>query len=152
MAAKTTATETSRKDGIIQNIPMIASETIYKGSTVIIGASTGLAFTNDGTTNTLSAGDIFAGIAVETSTSNGVAGVESVNVYRKGSFYLPFTDTLTQANVGDKVYVNNTSDDGAVTITVDAGVDVQIGNIVEFVSANLAVVSIDGFAGASVAA
>lgn len=152
MAARTTAYETNRKDGVIQSIPMIASETIYKGSTVIIGASTGYAFTNDGTTNTLSAGDIFAGICIETTTSSAVAGAGCVNVYRKGTFLLAFTDTLTQANVGDKVYVNNASDDAAVTITQDAGVDVQVGNIVEFVSANLAWVSIDGFAGSALAA
>lgn len=144
MAAKTTSTETSRKDGIIQQIPMIASETIYKGSTVMVNSSSGYAFTNDGTTNTLSAGDIFAGIAVEEVTSGGTAGVEHVRVYRDGSFLLTFSDTLTQANVGDRVYVNNTSDDAVVTITSDpADIQASIGQIVEFVSASTAYVSID---------
>jgi len=151
MSARTSWYETSRKDWVIQSIPMIANETIYKGSTVMIDAASGQAQTNDWTTITLDAWDIFAWIAVENTTST-TAGETFVRVYRKGSFQLTFTDTLTQANVWDKVYVNNTSDDAAVTITVDAWVDVYIWNIVEFVSANLAYVAIDKCAWIEIAA
>jgi hypothetical protein len=59
---------------------------------------------------------------------------------------MKFSDTLTQGNVGDKVYVNNVSDDAVVTVTSDTGnVQVTIGVITEFVSANLAYVQIDNY-------
>lgn len=140
MNARTSSYETSRKDWIMQAIPMAENETIYKSSTVMIN-SNGLAFTNDGTTNTLNAWDIFAWMCVEETTST-IAWQTYVNVYREWSFLLNFTDTLTQANLWAKVYVNNTSDDGAVTITADGGVDVHIWNIVEYVSNNSAYVNI----------
>lgn len=143
MTAKTSASETSRKDWIIQAFPMITNEIIYKGWPVIIGTSTWYAFTNDWTTNTLSAGDIFAGICVETADSTWItAGEQDVRVYRTGSFLLPISDTITQANVGDKVYINNTTDDSTFTITKDGGVDVLVWKIVEFVSANSAYVTL----------
>ena len=148
MSARIQAVETARKDGVIQAIPMIASETVYKGTPTLIKSASGHAFSNDGTTNTLAAGDIFAGISVETVTNSGAAASVSVNVYRKGSFLLTFSDTLTQANLGDKVYVNNVSDDNVVTVTTNTGnPQITIGSIVEFVSANTAYVSIDNFVG-----
>lgn len=145
MSAKSAATETSRKDGVIQSIPMIANEIIYKGSTVMIDAASGLAQTNDWSAITLDAGDIFAGIAVETATS--VASWDTnVRVYRDGSFLLTFSDTLTQADVGSKVYINNTTDDAVVTITSDeTTVQCTIWEIVEFVSASTAYVSINKY-------
>jgi len=140
MTAKNIATETSRKDGIIQIIPMIATETIYKGSTVLVNADW-FALTNDWTTNTLIAWMIFSWICVENITSV-IEGDTDVRVYRNGSFLLTFADTLTQANVWDKVYINNTTDDSVVTVTKDAWVDVLIWKIIEFVSATTAYVSI----------
>lgn len=140
MAAKTAAHDDQRKDGQIVAYKMAASETIYKGSTVVLQG--GYAQTNDGTTNTLDAGDVFAGICVETKANAGSAGDENVRVYTDGNVVVDVVDTITQANVGDKVYINNTSDDGAVTITTDAGVDLEVGVIVEFISANKARIAI----------
>lgn len=149
MTARTESVETSRKEWVAQAIPMIADEIIYKGSTVMIDASSGLAQTNDGTAITLDAGDIFAGIAMETANSTDfAAGAVDVKVYRSGSFLLTFSDTLTQADVGSKVYVNNTTDDSVVTVTSDeTTVQVTIWEIVEFVSASTAYVSIDKYVG-----
>lgn len=147
MAARTESFENARKEGVIQAIPMIAAEVIFKGAQVLVASATGLAFTNDGTTNTLANGDIFGGICVETiDNSAGAASDESVRAYRKGSFIMPFSDTLTQANVGDEVYINNVTDDSVVTVTSDTGQpQITIGKIVEFLSANRAVVAIDNY-------
>ncbi len=143
MTARTTTIDAIRKDWVIQYYPMITNEIIYKGSTVMLNNTSRHAFTNDWVTNSLVADDIFAGIAVETADSTDITAWEEwVRVFRKGSFLLEFTDTLDQWDVGSKVYVNNTSDDGWVTITTDSWVDVEIWEIVEFVSANLAYVSI----------
>lgn len=144
MTARTWITDVIRKEWIIQMFPMIADEIIYKGSTVLINTSTGYAFTNDGTAHTLSVGDIFAGIAIETVDSTGiVAGGTYVRVYTDGHFLLTFSDTLTQANVGDRVFINNVTDDSVVTITQDTGnAEIYIGTIVEFVSATTAYVSL----------
>lgn len=143
MAAKTANTEATRKDGVIISTPMIASEIIYKSTPTFVKAA-GDAFSNDGTTNTLAAGDVFIGISVEMAdNSTGAAQAESVRTYTEGLFLLTFSDTITKANVGDDVYVNNASDDSVVTITSDTGnPQVTIGKIAQFVSANTAYVSI----------
>lgn len=148
MTAKTQNTDAVRKDGIMISCPMLAAEIIYKGTPVFAKASGGLAFSNDGTTNTLANGDVFLGISVEeVDNSTGAASAEYVRTYVEGNFLLPISDTITQDNVGDKVYVNNVSDDSTTTITSDTGnPEVCIGVISEFVSANSAYVKITGYA------
>lgn len=148
MTAKTSNTDATRKDGIMISCPMLAAEIIYKGTPTFAKASGSLAFSNDGTTNTLANGDTFLGISVEeVDNSTGAASAEFVRTYIEGTFLLPISDTITQANVGDKVYVNNVSDDITTTITSDAGnPEACIGVISEFVSANSAYVKIDGYA------
>lgn len=146
MAAKTTAHDDQRKDGQIVAYKMAASETIYKGSTSVL--SSGYAQTNDWTTNTLANGDVFAGICVETKTNAGSAGDEYVRVYTDWNVIVDVVDTITQANVGDEVYINNVSDDWAVTITSDTGnPQVTVGQIVEFISANKARIAIRNYVG-----
>lgn len=144
MTAKTSNTEATRKDGVIISTPVIASEIIYKGTPTFAKAA-GDAFSNDGTTNTLAVGDVFIWISVEQAdNSTGAAGDQVVRTYTEGSFLLTFSDTLTKANQGDDVFVNNVSDDSVVTITSDTGnPQVRIGKIAQFVSANTAYVKID---------
>jgi hypothetical protein len=56
---------------------------------------------------------------------------------------LPISDTITIANKGDKVYVNDVTDNSTFTITSSAGnPQATIGNIEKFISANLARVRI----------
>ena len=145
MAAATTSQDTARKDGAIQAHPMLAAEIVYGGRPTLLKSSGRLAFSNDGTTNTLANGDLFAGISAETmDNSTGAASAKKVRVYQDGSFLLKFSDTLTQGDVGDKVYVNNTTDDAEVTATaITDAPQVEIGVIVEFVSANYAYVRIN---------
>ncbi len=146
MTARTSISETDRKDGLIQAYPMVDGEVIYKGSTAIIDATSGLLQTNDGTTITLANGDIFAGIAVE--TVNNSTNDQKCRVYRTGTFLVDISDTIAQANVGDEVYLNNVTDDSTLTITSDtANPQITVGQIVEFVSANKAYISIDNYVG-----
>lgn len=147
MTAKTTATETYRKDWIIQQFPMIADEIIYKGSPVIVDASSWLAQTNDWTTITIATGDMFAWICVETANSTWLsAGAEYVKVFTEWVFLLPFSDTLTQANVWDKVYLNNVSDDNVFTTTTDTwNSQITVWVILEFVSSSTAYVKINNY-------
>jgi len=153
MSARTTIQETARKVGVLVAYPMIASEIVYKGTPTFTKTATGLAFSNDGTTNTVAAGDKFVGISAETGdNSAGAASDISVDVYRKGNFLLTFSDTLSQASVGVKVYTNNASDDAVVTTTTDTGnAQATIGTIAEFVSASTAYVQIDNYVDTAVA-
>ena len=143
MSAKTQNTEATRKDGEMISTPVIASEIIYKGTPTFAKAA-GDAFSNDGTTNTLAVGDVFIGISAEgVDNSAGAAQAKEVRTYLEGCFLLTFSDTLTKANQGDNVYVNNVSDDSVVTITSDTGnPQVTIGKIAQFVDATHAYVKI----------
>lgn len=143
MTAKTANTDAIRKEGQMISTPVIASEIIYKGTPTFAKAA-GDAFSNDGTTNTLAVGDVFIWISVEQAdNSTGAAGDVDVRTYLEGCFLLTFSDTITKANQGDDVYVNNASDDSVVTITTDTGnPQVIIGKIAQFVSTNTAYVKI----------
>lgn len=145
MTARSESTETQRKDGKMLAFPVAASEKIYKGSTVLLAS--GYAQTNDGTDNTLSVGDQFAGICVETIDNTGSAGDEDVRVERDGVHTLPFSDTLAQSDVGSPVYINNDTDDSVVSITSDTSGNpqVQIGVLVEKTGTNEGRVDITGF-------
>ncbi len=136
-----------RKEGDIIALPMLAGQKIYEGSTALIEGTSGYAITNDGTTKTLTAGDVFAGICVETQDNSAGSNADlKVRTRSSGSFVLPFAsgDSIAQANVGDKVYINNTSDDGEVTITADAGADLEIGVLIAIEGTDLGRVLIDG--------
>lgn len=89
---------------------------------------------------------MFLGISVEkVDNSTGAAQATEVRTYLEGCFLLTFSDTLTKANQGDDVYVNNVSDDSVVTITSDTGnPQVTIGKIAQFVDATHAYVKITG--------
>lgn len=145
MTAKTAGSEVTRKDGDMISTPMIAAEIIYKGANTFAKAA-GDAFSNDGTTNTLAAGDVYLGVAVETvDNSTGAAQATDVRTYIEGCFLMTFSDTITKANQGDDVYVNNASDDSVVTITTDTGnPQVTIGKIAQFVSSTTAYVKLTG--------
>jgi hypothetical protein len=151
MAARTADNNlgTSRADSRLQAYQVLAAETIYKGVPVSIDGTSKYLQENDGSTITLANGDIFVGISNEgVNNSAGASGDKKCNVNRNGSFLLTFSDTLTIADLGKLVFVNNVSDDSVVTVTTDsAAPQLTIGEIVEFVSASTAVVSIDNYVG-----
>ena len=145
MAVGTQALESAKKKESFNHTRWLLPETIYKFSPVFLKSSWRLAFSADGVTNALANGDRFVGIAEETKTSI-AAWTETILTWRQGSYLLKFSNTLTQWNVGDNVYSNNTSGDDVVTITSATGSHkITIWKIVEFVSANYAYVAIDNF-------
>lgn len=148
MTAIAEARDILRKEGEVQSFPVQAAVQIFKGTPSIVDTD-GYLQTNDGTTTSLANGDIFAGISYEgADNTSGVAGDENCRAFQKGSFLLEFSDVLTQANVGDLVYVNNVTDDSVVTVTSDSGnPQLTIGQIVEFVDASNAYVLIDNYVG-----
>lgn len=147
MTARTAAYDAPTQDGEILDFPVIAAEIIYKGTPVFIKAASGHAFSNDGTTNTLAAGDVFVGICDETvDNSAGAAAAKNVIVRRRGCFNLPIAGTVTQAKHGDPVYVNNVSDDSTTTLTSDSGnPEARIGTLVKYVDSDNGFVSVDRY-------
>jgi len=150
MAARTEDHNLSfvEKNARIQKYGVLAAETIYKGTPVCIDGTSKYLQSNDGTTITLAAGDIYVGISAEKAdNSAGASGDIDCNVYQEGSFQLPFSDTLTIADLGKSVYVNNTTDDAVVSVTAAGATDVIIGTVVEIVDASNAFVHIDNAIG-----
>jgi len=145
MSAATTAQDNARKEGDIQAHPLIAAEIVYGGRPVLLNNSSKNAFTNDGTTNTLANDDVFAGIAAETvDNSAGAAAAKSVRTYQSGTFLMTFAATMSRADVGKDVYVNNATDDAIVAkAAVTDDPQVIIGKIVGIHSATQAWVRID---------
>jgi len=141
--------DNARKEGDVVSHPVAASTKIFKGVPTFLKSATKVAFSPDSSVNTLANGDVFAGICLETAdNSAGAASAIDVRLYQEGLFKLPFSDTLTQADVGKKVFVNNVSDDSVVTITSDAGnPESCIGTIAQVESASLAYVRIDNHIG-----
>ncbi|MEE9117854.1 MAG: hypothetical protein V3U02_04565 [Calditrichia bacterium] len=127
---------------------MLAAEILYKGAIALADATSGYAQANDGTTITIAAGDIFIGIVEETAdNSTGAAGDIKVRVIKHGEFQFTYNGGgLTQGNIGDKVYCNDTTGDGEVG-ALTGGVDVEVGEIVEIISATVCRVKIDNSIG-----
>lgn len=154
MSARTSNNETTLQDGVMGDHPMLAAEIIYKGTPVFLKNATRSAYSNDGSTNTLTNTDIFAGIAYEKcDNSAGAAGDKSVRVLYQGEVEMDILGTVTDAKVGDPVYVNNVSDDAAATLTSDTGQpQARIGTLTKCISSSRGVVRINGYALTAVAA
>ena len=151
MTAKATATDPNQKDGKLQAFDLASGQKIYKGGTILLDATSRYAKTNDGTTETLGNGDIFAGVCVETAENTGVDGAEFVRAARTGVILFDFSDALTQADLGKEAYLNNVTDDSVLTVTSDTGnPQITVGTIVEIVNGSQARVdilrSVDGVA------
>lgn len=133
MTAISAALETEHREGLMHDHPVQNGQKIYKGTPVFLDAADGYAQTNDGTTVTLAIGDVFAGICDETvDNTSGSDGDKNVKVRKTGIFLMPMSGTVSQAKMGDPVYVNNTTDNSTVTLTpANDGSDVQIGHLVE---------------------
>lgn len=129
MANLTAAREDLRQDGVLQQFPVAVAK-IYKGSLVALNAA--------GFVKPAAAGDKrVVGVAYETvDNASGAAGDLTIRVWREGTFEVNGSG-LTQANVGDLVYV---TDDNTVTLTATGSI--VVGVITEFVSATKARVDI----------
>lgn len=142
MAKATASQENARKEGVIVDYPLVTNVVMFKGIPAFLKATGSKLFTNDGTANNLANGDVFAGVTVE--PANQADGDTYGRVYQEGLVLLKFTNTLSEDNVGDDVYVNNTTLDGAVTITAITGApQCLIGKIAQFVNTSTAYVRIN---------
>lgn len=146
MSAATAAIEVDLRQGELVDHPVLADQIIYKGTIVFLDAASGYGQTNDGVTITLATGDVFAGVCDQTVDATGVAsGVKKVNVRTKGIVKLTIAGTVTQAKCGDKVYVNNTSDNAGATLTAAGdGSDCVIGYLVGVESTTVGYVMLSG--------
>jgi hypothetical protein len=119
----------------VQNYPMLASVTIYRGSAV--GLSSGYA-------RQLVSGDKFVGFAEETIV-NSVAtnGATDISVRASGNVQLAITSAAV-GDIGNSVYAS----DGA-TFTYTAGGNSRIGYVVRWVSTGNVIVSFSGGGGAA---
>lgn len=115
-----------------------ANTTIYHGTLVNRATSTGLI-----EPATDAASKTFAGIAYTHVTANGGTDNPTVDLVQSGDFLMTFGGTATEASCGTAVYVVDDSTVDLVGVTTN---DIKVGTIVEFVSATVVRVRIDGCA------
>lgn len=121
MTAAAADREGKRADGVIKELGVGISKTIYKGTMVGINTSTGYAEAKD------ASGNRFAGISTGQAVGTLVAGVTKVEVYKKGVFPLVMT-SVAITDLGVEVY---SSDDQTVT-KVDSGSLTKVGRLVGY--------------------
>jgi len=109
-------------DPLLNDVPMIASDTIYAGAAVGESSSTGNA-------RPLVAGDTFLGFAVATVTNTSTIGDYTVRVRQRGVVKLDVTGISADDDLGTAVYA---SDDD--TFTTTSGSNTQIGKVVRWIS------------------
>lgn len=136
MSALAAARDAQRKDSDLISYKQPATSQIWKGGAVSVRVADGYAYPARNGTAT----DIFVGVAYESSLSGSVAGATRCRVQTTG-IYTFAGSGFAQTDVGAAVYA---SDDQTVTKTSTNAQ--QVGVIVEFISATLVRVKIDGFA------
>jgi len=136
MGAKTIANDTARKPGDVVAYPVAASASkIWKGAPVFVNSS-GYAYSNDGTTNTLANGDMFVGWADDTVESTSANGGAYIKVRATGTVVVLIAATAAQTDVGQNVFVNNNTDNALVSLTSHASnPQVTVGQILEIIDA-----------------
>lgn len=128
MTALTEDKEAKFKDGVEIPAPVKADTKIFGGGFVCVDAN-GLAVPGADT-----AGLIFFGVAMgRADNAGGAAGDKTVVCRRRGLVKTKITSTVTQANVGDSVYL---VDDQTVDLAAQTTNDILCGKIVEFIAAN----------------
>lgn len=146
MTAASANLEVPIQNGEVTDHALLADQIIYEGTPVFADSSSGFAQTNDGVTITLANGDVFLGICEEKIDATGFSsGDLRVKVRTKGVLTLAIAGTVTQAKVGDPVYVNNTTDNATYTLTAAGdGSDVLVGYLVDYISSTKGKVMLHG--------
>jgi hypothetical protein len=135
MTALTKDTRRDYREGVDHPYPVAGSQIIY-GNAFVCANATGFAVPGSDT-----AGLLFVGVGKQhVDNSDGADGDLQVVVRRKHVHKVKIVSTITQANVGDKVYL--VDDD---TMDLAAGVTNSIygGIIVGFIDGNIAWVDIE---------
>jgi predicted RecA/RadA family phage recombinase len=126
MTNLTQARADQRQEGILVDVPLAASTKVFKGSNVNYNAAGFAKKASD------TAGEVFAGVAMETKDSSLNDDNEKwVRVWKEGVFSMVCTGA-TQAWVGQLVH---SLDDNVVALAAGATNDIVVGRVVQFVSA-----------------
>lgn len=124
-----------RKDGTLIPFPVKTLTKIYGGTFVSVDA-TGYAVPGDD-----AAGQIFQGVADEqVDNSAGGNGDAVVRLWRRGLFKATLDTAITQANVGDNVFL---VDDETVDLAANTDNDIFCGVIAEFIDTTHAWIDIE---------
>jgi len=122
-------------EGVELSFPVVAADIIYAGSLVCVNAA-GYALPGSDT-----AGLIFQGIAVEqVDNSLGDAGDKTVVLRRRGLIKMTLGTAISQANVGDNVFL---VDDESVDIAAQTTNDIFCGIIAGYIDSTHAWVDIE---------
>ena len=122
-------------DGAELAFPVINADIIYGGSLVCVNAA-GYALPGADT-----AGLIFEGIAAErVDNSLGAVGDKKITLKRRGLFKMLFNTAISQANIGDNVFI---VDDQTVDVAANTTNDIFCGVIAEYIDTTHAMVDIE---------
>ena len=122
-------------EGVEVPFPVINADIIYGGSNVCVNAA-GYALPGADT-----AGLIYAGVALErVDNTAGNAGDKTINVRRRGLIKMTLATAITQANVGDNVFL---VDDETVDLTANVTNKIFCGIIAVFIDTTHAWVDIE---------
>jgi hypothetical protein len=122
-------------EGVETPIPVVNADIIYAGALVSVNAA-GYAVPGAD-----SAGQIFMGVAQERrDNTSGNAGDLSVNVRRRGLFKMTLGTAITQANLGDNVFL---VDDQTVDVTAQVAQKIFCGIIAAYIDTTHAWVDIE---------
>lgn len=117
------------EDNLLDDVPIVASDTVYEGAAVGEDTSTGNG-------RPLVAGDNFMGFAAaKTDNESGSAGDKVIRVRKKGNVKLDVTGVTDASSYGATVYA---SDDDTFTLTV--GSNSPIGKVGRHVSGSTVMV------------
>ena len=135
MTALSADKKTEYTDGVIQSFPVDDADTIYAGAFVCVNADGYLVPGAD------TAGLIFQGVSTEyVDNSAGSDGDEDCEVRRRGLFKALMGTAITQANVGDNVFL---VDDQTVDLTAHTTNDIFCGIIAGYIDTTHAWIDIE---------
>jgi len=135
MTALSADKKSEYKEGVEANHPVDDGDTMYAGALSAFNADGYLVPGSD------TAGLVFAGVSLDYGdNSDGVDGDVSVRVRRKGVYKMTISGTITQANVGNKVFL---VDDQTVGLAATTTNDIFCGVIVEYIDSTHAYVDIE---------
>ena len=135
MAALTADNDILRSQGVEFAFPVAAAQKIYAGALVAVNAD-GYALPGDD-----ASGLIFEGVAVERKdNSSGSNGDLEVVLHRRGLFRMTLGHAITQANVGDNVFL---VDDQTVDLTANVTHNIYCGIIAGYIDSTHAWIDIE---------
>lgn len=128
MAQLAAATRRAYYEGDDITLNLKAAVTVYEGA--VLGY-------NSGAVRQLVAGDLFAGVSLETRTGGAADGDVKIKVRRRGRTELPLA-SVAAGDAGKRVYASDSN-----TATLTESTNSAIGVVVAVVTTNVALVAFD---------